>query len=591
MVEKSIHIVNGGGGGVAVALFLMLLLLLIVILLACRPWRFCSRSSHSPSRFRPSIKEDDVERPLVSEDLDLVQNQRTEVSRKYVLAGAFPQSLRSFLSPRGHGLAYKQRLQPTAPQLTHSDSFVLDIPDSSEDNSNSQTLSLATNHSSEHQKYYQSIFGEDDDKLKDFVPKHTADRRSILMLEVTSGPSRGLRCSIESTNTSGLPLTLGRVSPSNFIVKDSEVSGKHAIIDWNSNKLKWELVDMGSLNGTLVNSQAVHHPHSGSRHRGDPIELASGDVITLGTISNIIVQITSQTEQIPFGVGLASDPMAMRRGAKKLPMEDVCFYQWRLPGADQFGVFGICDGHGGAGAALSASKIIPEMVASILSDSFRRERVLSQRDASDVLREVFSQTEACMNHLYEGCTATVLLVWSDGHGNFFTQCANVGDSACVVNIDGKQIKMTDDHRITSHSERLRIQATGDPLKDGETRLCGLNLARMLGDKFLKQQDARFSSEPYISQVVYIHQASTGFALLASDGFWDVVSLKKAVQLVHQVRGRNAMVLGENSAKKIANYLLSEARTQRTKDNTSIIFLDFNHTTTNTNRNFSCTHQT
>ncbi|KAM7485574.1 hypothetical protein LguiA_001583 [Lonicera macranthoides] len=169
MVEKSIHIVNGGGGGVAVALFLMLLLLLIVILLACRPWRFCSRSSHSPSRFRPSIKvylsphspqtytyasklrgtswrmvkfirqsvlrshscvrlrekvrrgeEDDVERPLVSEDLDLVQNQRTEVSRKYVLAGAFPQSLRSFLSPRGHGLAYKQRLQPTAPQLTHS---------------------------------------------------------------------------------------------------------------------------------------------------------------------------------------------------------------------------------------------------------------------------------------------------------------------------------------------------------------------------------------------------------------------------------------------------------------------------------------
>lgn len=32
---------------------------------------------------------------------------------------------------------------------------------------------------------------------------------------------------------------------------------------------------------------------------------------------------------------MASDPMAMRRGGKKLKMEDVCFYQWPLPGLDQ----------------------------------------------------------------------------------------------------------------------------------------------------------------------------------------------------------------------------------------------------------------
>lgn len=39
--------------------------------------------------------------------------------------------------------------------------------------------------------------------------------------------------------------------------------------------------------------------------------------------------------QIPFGVGMVSDPMALRRGAKQLPMEDVCFYRWPLPGLDQ----------------------------------------------------------------------------------------------------------------------------------------------------------------------------------------------------------------------------------------------------------------
>lgn len=48
------------------------------------------------------------------------------------------------------------------------------------------------------------------------------------------------------------------------------------------------------------------------------------------------VQITSQTQsQIPFGVGLASDPMAIRRGGRKLPMEDVCYYHWPLAGVDQ----------------------------------------------------------------------------------------------------------------------------------------------------------------------------------------------------------------------------------------------------------------
>lgn len=46
---------------------------------------------------------------------------------------------------------------------------------------------------------------------------------------------------------------------------------------------------MGSLNGTLLNSQAINHPHTGSRHWGDPVEIGSGDIITLGTTSKILV--------------------------------------------------------------------------------------------------------------------------------------------------------------------------------------------------------------------------------------------------------------------------------------------------------------
>lgn len=37
-----------------------------------------------------------------------------------------------------------------------------------------------------------------------------------------------------------------------------------------------------------------------------------------------------------------------------------------------------------------------------------------------------------MDHPLQGCTATLLLVWTDGEDNFFAQCANLGDSACVM---------------------------------------------------------------------------------------------------------------------------------------------------------------
>lgn len=32
--------------------------------------------------------------------------------------------------------------------------------------------------------------------------------------------------------------------------------------------------------------------------------------------------------------------------------------------------------------------------------------------------------------------------------------------------------MTEDHKVISYSERLRMEGMGEPLKDGETRLCG-----------------------------------------------------------------------------------------------------------------------
>jgi pSer/pThr/pTyr-binding forkhead associated (FHA) protein len=56
--------------------------------------------------------------------------------------------------------------------------------------------------------------------------------------------------------------------------------------------LKWELVDMGSLNGTFLNSQSVNHPDVGSRRWSEPAELEDGDIITLGSSSKVSVSLT-----------------------------------------------------------------------------------------------------------------------------------------------------------------------------------------------------------------------------------------------------------------------------------------------------------
>ncbi|WZZ22021.1 hypothetical protein YC2023_123408 [Brassica napus] len=558
---------------------LMLLLLLIIILFVCKPWRFLPRSRSSPFS---TFKVGDLQRPLVSHDESLIQGQSSEASREFDLEEACFQNeglLRSSLT-EGRGV-YKPRLpsSSSSPHLAQGESFDLQIISEPSDNALvGETLKHPADKvsSQEVQTYGSQQPDLEKDILSELSPGVVVkDQRSWLSLEVISGPSIGLQYAVQSTSTSKLPVKLGRVS-SDMILKDSEVSGKHAQITWNSTKLKWELVDMGSLNGTLLNSRSVSHPDLGSRKWGHPVELASGDIITLGTTSVVSVRISSQNEfQTPFRIGVASDPMAARRGGRELPMEDVCYYKWPLSGANKFGLFCVCDGHGGAGAAQSAINqymfgIIPEVLANILSDSLKKEKVLSQGDASDVLRDVLVKTEARLDdHQYEGCTATVLLVWKDNEEHLFAQCANLGDSACVINNDGRCVQMTEDHRVTSLTERRRIQEAGLSLRDKETRIFGINLARMLGDKFPKQQDARFSAEPYISEPLRIDQSSKdAFAVLASDGLWDVVSPKKAVQLVLQMREK------ESSAEKIANGLLNEARVMRTKDNTSIIYLDF-----------------
>ncbi|KAL2613115.1 hypothetical protein R1flu_024807 [Riccia fluitans] len=434
-----------------------------------------------------------------------------------------------------------------------------------------------------------TLSGHDDMEGNGLLPKtDVTTQSSNLQLEVISGPSAGVHISQLSKKGSGLTLTVGRVLQNDLVVNDPEVSGKHALISWNSKISKWELVDMGSLNGTLVNYRsvaAIHSPDVPIRQRGNPVGLVNGDIVTLGSTSQVLVRILSGKKSAhfaiastPFGVGLAADPMTIRRGGKQLPMEDVSLAEWPLRGFQEFGIFCIFDGHGGAAAAEAASRLMPRKLADILSDEGKRSRVINECDATEVLQEAFRETEDDLDAEYEGCTATVLLLWAEGR-DYYAQCANVGDSACVFSIEEKQIPVTEDHRLTSSSERFRLMEMGRQLKEGETRLCGMNIARALGDKFLKEQDDCFSAQPYVSEVLKLEPESRALAVMASDGLWDVMSPRRALNYAVEARdGKSATAEGRKvppqGAEAIAELLVSKARALRTKDNTSVIVLDF-----------------
>lgn len=199
-------------------------------------------------------------------------DQNNELPRDYDLEGACYPSEAHFRSPRTHGqgLVHKQRLHAQTLSVspnnmpTQSDTLIVDvISDPAEDVDVGQTLKLSPSHLAQIQKHSTPNF--QNDRLQDFVQRDITDQSnfltllmielpllwvipialmcstylsvrsagSCLTLEVISGPSRGFRCSVNSTNPSRLPLTLGRVSPSDLLIKDSEVSGKHALIKWN----------------------------------------------------------------------------------------------------------------------------------------------------------------------------------------------------------------------------------------------------------------------------------------------------------------------------------------------------------------------
>lgn len=89
-------------------------------------------------------------------------------------------------------------------------------------------------------------------------------------------------------------------------------------------------------------------------------------------------------------------------------------------------------------------------------------------------------------------------------------------------------QITTDHRISSPEERKRLKSIGIDLAEGTSRLYGLNVARCLGDHYLKEFG--FSAVPSVSEVVKLSPQESGLLVLASDGVWDVAEPSKVIEV-------------------------------------------------------------
>ena len=252
-------------------------------------------------------------------------------------------------------------------------------------------------------------------------------------------------------------------------------------------------------------------------------------------------------------------------------MEDVVHHELPFEAfGQQSALLCIFDGHHGANAASQAKAILPGVLADKLGAGSGAALVSGRplERQRQLLTDVFLETDARLAS-DEGCTATVLMLERGAAGQLSVQAANVGDSAALlVNVTtGAWSSLTADHRIANSSaERQRLKERGHMVKK---RLYGLNISRLLGDKFLKDEDLGFIAEPHVSQVELLAPEHTGFIVVASDGLWDVLSEERAAGLI--LKSWAASSAG-TTAEAVADMMLSQALNLRSQDDISIMVL-------------------
>ncbi|KAL2549734.1 putative protein phosphatase 2C 2 [Forsythia ovata] len=250
-----------------------------------------------------------------------------------------------------------------------------------------------------------------------------------------------------------------------------------------------------------------------------------------------------------------------KKGKRGGVMEDRYSAVMGLQGDSKQAIFGVFDGHGGAGAA--------EFAAKNLDRNIRKEvERTSGEGIEEAVKKGYVATD--MEFLKEDirggtCCVTALI----HEGNLVV--SNAGDCRAVMSRGGDAEALTIDHRPSREDERERIESLGGYVDccHGVWRVHGsLAVSRAIGDCHLKQW---VISEP-VTKILKI-KPEHEFLILASDGLWDKVSNQEAVDIVRPLCvGNDKRPEPFSACKKLVDLSLSRG----SSDDISVMVIQLGH---------------
>jgi serine/threonine protein phosphatase PrpC len=345
------------------------------------------------------------------------------------------------------------------------------------------------------------------------------------------------------------------------------------------------------MSESQVSEKIVHRKkfHSGCSTIADSLsqeEDAEGDYVDMGMhpalrgvdqgMANCSIhgRTTSKDRYLPFFADKVMSFSGLKT-IKKLPLGVVC-HRGHKPDAcnqDDFFflaskgtlVYGIMDGHGKEGDIISQFAQI-HLPGFLLADGIEG-LVAEGVNVEAKIAKAFTDTQAlietelqreCMD---SGCTATIV-IQCPTRGKLWV--ANVGDSSAVIARRPKGQKdrfttecLTVDHKPHLPNERERIEAAGgevtvpDPCTGLPSRLvtpkAGLAVSRSLGDT--ASSEYGLSCIPEVFSYDISDHTQEYFILVCSDGVWEFLNAKQAVQICGKFDSFEAQRAAEKLAHK------------------------------------------
>ncbi|KAM0838124.1 hypothetical protein ACQ4PT_061195 [Festuca glaucescens] len=229
----------------------------------------------------------------------------------------------------------------------------------------------------------------------------------------------------------------------------------------------------------------------------------------------------------------------------------------RLEDGNEVGLFGVFDGHSGAGvAAYLRNHLFDNILGEpdFWEDTMGAIRRAYHRTDRKVLRKKKATTVDGDERPRRGGSTAVTVILLNGET---LVVANVGDSRAVVCEAGKARQLSVDHEPLRERDAIESRGGFVTQMHGDVPRVDASLAmsRAFGDRKLKEH---ISSD----QDVAIEDVGddTEFVVLASDGLWKVMSNQEAVDEVRDTR----------DARKAAVKLVDEAVERGSKDDIACV---------------------